>query len=231
MLWLLHPVVKALQAEFPKVECAAEVEVDGCRCHALVSVGGRPMVVIEYKNRQHLKMQEFYQGRKEDRTEKNKVEINNKIAAGKKRSPPSAMGDNAVYLTKQAAAYALRWETRYVGLFDWDNLFLWNFAGLNFQQPVPGRGRSSQGRGQHADWAYGTWVRDREDYRGALLGFVMEALRDRMHPNFMRNGASDPWVPTPATKEKRRKETEAKRAQTMTPAAIANQKIYGDRRG
>lgn len=42
------------------------------------------------------------------------------------------MGLNATCLTKQkqAAAYALKWETRFVAPFDWDALFLWSFAGM-----------------------------------------------------------------------------------------------------
>ncbi|POS70773.1 hypothetical protein DHEL01_v210831 [Diaporthe helianthi] len=44
------------------------------------------------------------------------------------------MDNNATCLSKQAAAYSTRFGTRYVALFDWDTLFLWNFAGKDFKR-------------------------------------------------------------------------------------------------
>lgn len=55
---------------------------------------------------------------------------------------------NAVAVSQQAAAYAIRQETRFVGLFDWNSMFLYYFGELNLDND------------QIGDSAYGTWVED-----------------------------------------------------------------------
>lgn len=174
LLWLLHPVLKALQAEFTNVQYATEVNLSGCRCDALISVDGKPVVVIEYKNRGYLDMKQFFQGHVSDySTPSHQDKIQTKIHQARTTTRHrSAMGSNATNFTKQAAAYAAKWQTRYVVLFDWDSLFLWHFAGMNLDRFAVGDG--------HADWAWGTLVRDRADYRSALLGFILEAYMDKM---------------------------------------------------
>lgn len=229
VLWLLHPVIKALQAEFPNVQCAAEVTLEDCRCDALISIGGQPIAVLEYKNRGNLKKLEFDAGKIVNHTQANRQEILHHLAKGADSKNKSNMAHNAVCLTKQAAAYAIKWETRFVALFDWDGLFLWHFGGMNLEPPLPGRGNSSRGRNGHATWAWGTWVDSRAEYRRALLGFVMAALRDKHQPNFRRNGEQAPWEPTRMQKQKQREENEAKRLQQMTPTQRANQQLYSRR--
>lgn len=212
VLWLLHPVIKALQALFPNVECAAEVTVGDCRCDALITIGGRHIAVLEYKNRGNLHEKEFKAGLVADFSPAHRPAVLARIDAGTKTRYQSAMGESAACLTKQAMAYATRWETRYVGLFDWDSLFLWNFAGVCFGPDKP------------CQWAYGTWVKDRKNYRSALLGFVLEAYNSRMDPRF-NVGSAAPFELTAAQKAALRE----KRKQQMTPQQQANQQIFGRR--
>lgn len=221
VLWLLHPVIKALQSEFPNVQCAAEVTVDDCRCDALISIGGRAIAVIEYKSRGYIRWADFAPAeiRNCSSQPQHRDAIRKRILDGRARDDKSDMEHNAVCLTKQAAAYATKWQVRYVALFDWDHMFLWNFAGMNFQTqtarggrgPVPG----------HADWAYGTYVRSRRDYRSSLLGFVMEAYRDKNSPGF-KLGRHPPFEPKPIEKRKE----EAERQRNMTPQEKASKDFY-----
>lgn len=216
VLWLIHPVIVALQAHYPDTSCAAEVTIDDCRCDALISIGNRPLVVIEYKNRGNLKKADFDRGRVDDCSEQNKAFINQKIGEAQAKRLGSCMADDATCLTKQAAAYATKWKTRHVVLFDWDGMFLWNFAGFNPLTPMPQRGSTAKPVAGHAEWAYGTWVQRRCEYRKALLGFVMEALRDKSRQGWEKNGARAPWVPSPAEKERRRVALEAARLAKMS---------------
>ncbi|KKY31852.1 hypothetical protein UCDDA912_g08141 [Diaporthe ampelina] len=94
------------------------------------------------------------------------------------------MDKDATCLTEQAAAYATNWKTRFVALFDWDNFFLWHFAGLDFRNSRPAGSSTPVGHDGHAAWAYGTPVQRREDYRKALLGLVLEAYKDRNNAKF-----------------------------------------------
>ncbi|KAJ4420824.1 hypothetical protein N0V82_004119 [Gnomoniopsis sp. IMI 355080] len=229
VLWLLHPVVKALQAQFPNVQCAAEVTVDDCRCDALISIGGRSIVVIEYKNRGNIRWSDFASGEIQDFSKNNRQAIRQRILDGRKKDEKSDMQHNAVCLTKQAAAYATKWYVRYVALFDWDHMFLWNFAGMNFQPSqssaaTRGRGGPALAPG-HADWAFGTYVRDRRDYRSALLGFVMEAYRNKNSPGF-KQGKWPPFELTPLERQKLQAQEDAKRQNQMTPQEKANKNFY-----
>ena len=72
---------------------------------------------------------------------------------------------NAIHLSSQAASYAIRQKTQFVGLFDWDFMFLFQFCRLNLAEEHIG------------DWAYGTWVEDEEPgfFRQTLFGFLVTA--------------------------------------------------------
>lgn len=226
-LWLLHPVIIALQSEFRSVGCYAEVTIDDCRCDALVKINGETMVVLEYKNRAHIKKAEFDKGLIKDCSYANRTQIMDMIDLSKSTANKSFMAHNAVALTKQAAAYATKWQTRYVGLFDWDNFFLWNFAGCDLRSGAP---KSSQllGADGHAKWAWGTPVERREDYRKALLGFILEAFKDRNSAKFA-HPSPPPFEPSRAEKEKIRAQAEAKRLQRLTAQQAANANLYGRR--
>lgn len=226
-LWLLHPVIIALQSEFRLVGCYAEVTVDDCRCDALIKIDGLPMVVLEYKNRGHIKMAEFEDGRIQDSSPSNRVKILDKINDIQKYGE-SAMDNDATCLTKQAAAYAKKWKTRFVALFDWDTFFLWHFAGLDLRRSRPAGPPTLVGHDGHATWAYGTPVQKREDYRKALLGFVLEAYKDRYSSKF-EQPAPPPFELSRAQKEKARAEAEARRRQQLTAQQAANANVYSRR--
>lgn len=214
VLWLLHPVIKALQMVFPNVECAAEVTIGDCRCDALVTIAGYHIAVIEYKARGNIYHGDFHAGMIPDCSVKNRPNIHDAIAKGKAGTVlQSCMGHNATCLTKQAMAYATKWETRYVALFDWDHLFLWNFAGMDFEPARP------------TSWAFGTWVGSRRNYRSALLGFILEAYQDKMSPKF-RRGMEPPFEPSKKQLETARKQKEDERRQKMTPQQRALQDMY-----
>lgn len=225
-LWLLHPVIIALQSEFKLVGCYAEVTIDDCRCDALVKVNGQTMVVLEYKNRGYIPMDEFEEGRIHDSSYANRGEILDTIRKVQLYGE-SAMNDNAVCLTKQAAAYATKWRTRYVALFDWDSFFLWNFAGMDFRSRS-GRSPVGVAHDGHAPWAFGTPVRRREDYRKALLGFVLEAYQNRNSAKF-EHPQEAPFEMPRAQKLKKRTDTAARRQQQLTPQQAALANIYGRR--
>lgn len=224
-LWLLHPVIITLQKQFDLVGCYAEVTIDDCRCDALIKIDGKVVVVLEYKNRGYIKRAEFEQGRMRDPTYANRRNIMDTIRRVQKNGYESAMENNATCLTKQAAAYASKWKTRFVALFDWDSFFLWHFAGKDFS--VPSKPTELVGTDGHAKWAFGTPVEKREDFRKALLGFIIEANNDRHGANFAGPKPA-PFEPTRAEKAARAQK-EAKRLAEMTPQQRANTNLY--RRG
>lgn len=226
-LWLLHPVIIALQSEFKLVGCYAEVTIDDCRCDALIKINGKTIVVLEYKNRGHIDMDEFNQGRIEDYSYSNRAAILDKIKNAQRNGGESAMDNNAMCLTKQAAAYATKWKTRYVALFDWDNFFLWHFAGMDFRQRTAGS-PSGVAHDGHAAWALGTPVRKREEYRKALLGFVLEAYQNRNSAKY-EQPQDAPFEMSKQQKAKKRSDAEAKRQQQLTPQQAANASVYGRR--
>lgn len=226
-LWLLHPVIIALQSEFKLVGCYAEVTIDDCRCDALIKINGKTMVVLEYKNRGHIKMDEFNQGRIQDCSYANRAAILDEIKKTQQNNSESTMDNNAICLTKQAAAYATKWRTRYVALFDWDNFFLWHFAGLDFR-PRAARGPSAVAHDGHAAWALGTPVRKREEYRKALLGFVLEAYQNRNSAKF-EHPQEPPFEMSRKDKIKKRNDAEARRQQQLTAQQVANASVYGRR--
>jgi hypothetical protein len=209
-LYFLHPVMKAMQAVVPGASCAAEVVETGVRCDVLITVSNVTVAVLEYKNRGYLARRDFAAGCIADSSERNKAEIVNALIAAAKRGRPgflTRLDGNAIILTKQAGAYATRFLTKYVALFDWDSLFLWYFAGMKIVDR-----RNSV----HGDWAYGTWVERRDMFRIALLGFFLKAYYAKMEKGARYNDkSSDPWVPSPAEQERRRRESEAQQQQKM----------------
>ena len=220
-LWFLHPVIKAMQAIVPGAKCAAEVVDIGVRCDVLITVNGSNVAVLEYKNRGYLSRNDFMRAYVADSTERNAREVISKTTAGFEIDQDgwrTQLGGNSVILTKQAAAYATRFGTKYIALFDWDSLFLWDFAGMK----IYGKGAAKQG-----DWAYGTWVEGRDRFRVVLLGFFLRAYHARRDKGSRYNDRSwSPWVPTPAQQERRRQEYDAQQRQKM---GSKNVDAYGRR--
>ncbi|KAJ9152257.1 hypothetical protein NKR19_g4616 [Coniochaeta hoffmannii] len=220
-LYFLHPVIKAMQAVIPGTSCSAEVVETGVRCDVLITVSNVPVAVLEYKNRGYLARRDFTAGCVADSTERNKPEIINRLALAGKRGKPgflTTLDGNSVILTKQAGAYATRFLTKYVAIFDWDSLFLWYFAGMKIVD---------SNKSVHGDWAYGTWVERRDMFRIVLLGFFLKAYyaKKEKGPRYNER-AWDPWVPTPAEQERRRQEFEAKQREKM---GSKNVDAYGRR--
>lgn len=182
-LWLLHPVIIALQAQYPNVKCDTESPKDNCRCDIIIHDGDKALVVIECKRRAYLRKREFNAARADEHdAEGIKTMMAKRYENDNNRG--SYLDGNARYLSKQAAAYSLKWQTRFVVLFDWDSMFLYNFAGMNLGMD------NSEPEAQ--DWAYGTWVKRRVHYRKALLGFILAARADQERPNFDQ-GVQKPW--------------------------------------
>lgn len=223
VLWLVHPVVKALEAEFPYVKCAAEVFLKGSRCDALITVGAQHLVVIEYKSRGNINRPDFLRGKINDSTVQNGTIIREQIAKGQKSAFQSNMGYNATCLSKQAAAYATQWETRHVVLFDWDTMFLWNFAGMHLTGSANSRANGISGKIVigHAEWAYGTFVDSRRDYRRALLGFVMSSWRSKQKPQW-KIGEPKPYQLSEVEKKRLQEEAERRRQQQPGTQQSAN---------
>lgn len=213
-LWLLHPVIKALQLCFRDVRCQAEVSSGDCRCDAMVSIGGRNVFVLEYKNRGYLKSSEFESARRTDWSFDKEKEIEKAISdVGKKPGQMGTLlGHNAAVITKQAVAYASRWRTRHVGIFDWDHLFLWNFASMKMKQTPDGIVC------EHGSWAWGTWVDRRDQYRAALLGFILEshAKLTASRPDLASPIPWKPLPPSPADIQRARMEADRKRKAQMS---------------
>ena len=211
-LWFLHPVIKAMQTLVPGATCAAEVVEPGVRCDVLIKVGSLNIAVLEYKNRGYLSREDFSQGLVEDSSERNTAEILRKMEPSKSKTATqsktdSRLGGNATILTKQAGAYATRFGTKYVALFDWDSLFLWNFAALKFTSPRTGI---------HGNWAYGTWVDGRDRFRRVLLGFFLKAYLERKTKGSQYgNPSRDPWRPSQAEIDRRAQAREAQQRQKL----------------
>ncbi|EJT79572.1 hypothetical protein GGTG_04657 [Gaeumannomyces tritici R3-111a-1] len=196
-IWFIHPVIMALQAVYPQVQCLSEVHraprgEGSTRCDMLIRIGGTDVVVIEYKNRGYLDEDEFFRGVCPNPTARNvesletfRNEFEGEVAKYRewskldKKNHGTALGHNAAIITKQAMAYARKHETRHVALFDWDTLFLWNSAGYTTSD--------------HS-WAYGSWITQRDLFRKALLGFILEAKAEL--DSLGARPVPPPWEPT-----------------------------------
>ena len=172
ILYLVHPVNLAINQIFgTTVFCVSEDQRDqSLRCdiswkYETEDGALKAIAVLELKKRGVIQREDFAPGRT------NQNDLNRKIARAQSMENRTLLADAAVPLSQQAAAYSWKFNTKYVGIFDWESLFLYNFENLNR-------------RGCHiGEWAYGTWVRDRdavsnqlvETFRMALLGFLIEA--------------------------------------------------------
>ncbi|KAI6262359.1 hypothetical protein MCOR19_001399 [Pyricularia oryzae] len=189
-LWILHPIIMTLQEMFGNVQCRSEDSRPGIRCDTLIAIDNKPVFVFEYKSRGYLVSQEYLDGRHDLPTARDsasllsfKNEYQARVTSQKKvfdelrrKGNPtvfSCLGHNAACITKQAQAYSQGYETRYVACFDWDNLFLWNFAGNTWN-------RKGKGEVTFASetWAWGTLTSDRASFRKVLLGFILQAHYD-----------------------------------------------------
>ena len=165
-LYLVHSVNQAINVRFNNIVlCAAEDRADGqLRCDLTwkyrTGNGWHYIAVLELKNRGVLNKQHFLIARADPNNSQQKV------AAAQNRGGRSWLVLNALAVSKQAAAYALDRHTRYVALFDWDSLFLYEFRQADSRTNGVG------------NVAWGTWVDSNAQgitFRKVLLGWLYAA--------------------------------------------------------
>ncbi|KAB5566789.1 hypothetical protein GE09DRAFT_746693 [Coniochaeta sp. 2T2.1] len=209
-LWFLHPVMKAMQVIVPGASCSAEVVEPGVRCDVLVTVNGQNIAVLEYKNRGYVSKNEFMQACVPEYGERNAAQIVDRLTKGfttDKTEWKTHLTGSSIILSKQAAAYATRFGTKYVALFDWDSLFLWYFAAMQI---------TAIRQASHGLWAYGSWVEKRDRFRMALLGFFLRAYRERKaRGSQYGNPSRDPWRPSQQEMNQRRQDYEVQQRQKI----------------
>ncbi|KAI6355023.1 hypothetical protein MCOR25_008384 [Pyricularia grisea] len=229
-LWILHPIILTLQEMFEGVRCTSEESRSGIRCDNLIYIKDQAICVFEYKSRGYLVDQEYLDGRLDlpaardprslmqfEREYQAKVRSQQKAFKALDSGKPgtnihSCLGHNAACITKQAQAYSKGFTTRYVACFDWDNLFLWNFAGNTWARQFTSE-----------TWAWGTLVADRASFRKVLLGFILQAYDDCTKGDNSRMGLA-PWDQTAMDN---RKKTSALQAQ-VAANAVAHQRNRRD---
>ncbi|OCK98782.1 uncharacterized protein K441DRAFT_693517 [Cenococcum geophilum 1.58] len=173
-LYVVHPINQALNAKYRNtpIYCLAENFREGIRCDITWKYrNGEDLdtiAVLELKRRGVLRWDDFECAESNATTRKDKIQE----AYGKVGSNGAAttLKGNAITLSQQASAYAIRQETQFIGLFDWDSMFLFQFCGLDPDAEEIG------------DWAYGTWVEDKEPnvFRKTLFGFLVAACEAKI---------------------------------------------------
>ena len=169
-LYFLHSINQTINTRFREtIFCAAEDRGSGnLRCDLIWRIkdnSGRTknIAVLELKNRGILLRHEFMCARTD------RANSSNKIARAWQEPNQTFLRGNARLVSKQAAAYALERRTRFVAIFDWDSLFLYEFAAID-----PGSWDTV------GSWAYGTWV-DYDarptNFRMVLLGWLFAACK------------------------------------------------------
>lgn len=167
-LYVLHPINQAINAMYGNAICCfAEHSTGPVRCDFVWKYfdgqNWHSLAILEMKRRGILRNDDFASAfaRVEDVQEK----VWEAYAKAGENKDPTHLTNNAVMLSKQAAAYALRYRTQFIAIFDWDSLFLYRFRDLRAEEETVG------------DWAYGTWVREEEGFRKALLGLLVRACQ------------------------------------------------------
>ncbi|PSN72291.1 hypothetical protein BS50DRAFT_658174 [Corynespora cassiicola Philippines] len=122
-LYLVHPVSVALGAKFPQTEIEVwpewhheDVRVD-CSFRSMKSTAGNPAtsvaMAIEYKKAGYLEIDHFKEGFKS--------------SLGGDQVPQLMKDTNSLTFLKQATAYAERYRTDFIALFDYRTLILLRF--------------------------------------------------------------------------------------------------------
>ena len=170
-LYFLHSVNQAINVRFrERIFCAAEDRGNGnLRCDLVWRIQDRNgnminIAVLELKNRGILQRHEFISARTD------RANSSNKAARAWQEPNHTFLRGNARLVSKQAAAYALERRTKFVAIFDWDSLFLYEFAAIN-----------TDVWDTVGSWSYGTWV-DYDarptNFRMVLLGWLYAACRE-----------------------------------------------------
>jgi len=174
-LYVVHPINLALNAKYrdTPIYCLAENFREGIRCDITWKYQNGEnldtIAVLELKRRGVLLWKEFACAQSDARNREDKMQEAYKNV-GDDIMATTLLTGNAMTLSKQAAAYAIRQKTQFVALFDWDSMFLFQFCKLDLAQKEPG------------DWAYGTWVEDTGPtfFRKTLFGFLVAACEAKI---------------------------------------------------
>lgn len=174
-LYLLHPINLALNAKYEDtpIYCLSEDSKERIRCDITWKYrDGRDLktiAVLELKKRGALSWEDF------ERAESNAGNREDKMQEAYANTDDgddvaTTFKENAIPLSKQAAAYAIRQKTQFVGLFDWNYMFLFQFCQLNLAEKNIG------------DCAYGTWVQETDSmlFRKTLFGFLAAACEAKI---------------------------------------------------
>ena len=171
-LYLLHPINQALNVRFgSRIICAAEDRGDGKLRSDLIwrYWTGRQFIniaVLELKNRGMLVREHWLSALA------NTWDVEARIMrAYDQDEEKTLLKSNAIPLSKQAAAYALQRQVRFVALFDWNAMFLYKYHAMDPDLPADGVG----------DCASGTWLEtdtNPTSYRSVLFGWLLEACED-----------------------------------------------------
>jgi hypothetical protein len=179
-LYLTHPINQALNAKYEnKIYCLSENVMGGLRCDITwkckIGEDFDTIAVLELKRRGVLRWNDFQSARSDAANRETKIQeayakmedYDNDTAAA------TTFTENAIWLSRQAAAYAIRQETQFIGLFDWDSMFLFQFGEIDLDESTIG------------DSAHGTWVEDKSPtfFRKALFGFLVAACETKIEPH------------------------------------------------
>ena len=155
-LYLSHPINQALNAKYKgKLTCLSENVQGGVRCDVTWKWYNDQtrtydtIAVLEVKRRGVLLWDDFRAAQTDAAGRHTKMEeAYSNACEGGGRFVATALRNNAVYLSSQASAYALRQHTKFVALFDWDSLFLFQL--------------NEMGKKFVGDCAYGTRVEGKD---------------------------------------------------------------------
>lgn len=172
---MLHPINLAINAKYENtpIYCLAENSKERIRCDITWKYRDgedlKTIAVLELKRRGALSWEDFgcaesNAGNREDKMQEAYANTYDGDDVA------TTFKNNAIPLSKQAAAYAIRQKTRFVGLFDWNYTFLFQFCQLDLAEKNIG------------DWAYGTWVQETEPtfFRRTLFGFLVAACEAKI---------------------------------------------------
>lgn len=178
-LYVTHPINQALNAKYKNtpIYCLSENVKGGVRCDIIWKYKNgndfHTIAVLELKRRGVLRWDDFQCAESDAANRDTKIqEAYDSLGDDNPEDVATTFEKNAIWLSRQAAAYAIRQETQFVGLFDWDSMFLFQFGELDLDQDFIG------------DSAHGTWVEDKSPtfFRKTLFGFLVAACEAKIEP-------------------------------------------------
>ena len=168
-LYLLHPVNQILNQRlqdlgYPEVRCNMEATQSrtsrtDVSWSLLVGNSRRCMAVLEIKNTYILSLDDLsaaWIGR---------YDLDTTFEFASESGRGTLLESNAVSLAKQTAKYAIHCRTKFVGVFDWTAMLLFQFHELS--------------NDHIGDTAMATWIDESQSsFRQALLGFLIQAYTE-----------------------------------------------------